>query len=72
MLDLTPRQLAALLWLPADGSWTKRPRWISAAVDSLRYDHPRLVDTDFDPRGALSRLTGAGREERKRRETSNA
>lgn len=66
-LRFTPAQLRALLWIPADGSWYAAPSDISAAMRSLHWFHPHLVQQDVDcgyPR--LYRLTPAGIAERVR------
>ena len=66
---LTPAQRRALLWLPADGSWTKAPRSVSGALGSLVLYYGSLAEADFLPGRQKPhyayRLTAEGMEERR-------
>ena len=74
-IKFTEPQLRALLWLPGDGSWSRKPREISAAVDSLCLYHPKLAETrsgPYAPRGGYitqAHLTEAGLIERAHRDS---
>ena len=69
---LTPAQRRALLWLPADGSWTKAPRSMSPAVSSLVLYYPRLARAELiglhHHAHYAYRLTAAGMAERAKQE----
>lgn len=70
----TEPQRSALLWLPADGSWSGEPGRMIRALGRLTLRHRALVEfhDTIGPRGGLSagynrrfRLTALGIEARK-------
>lgn len=62
---MTPAQIRALLWPPADGEWRVFAGSVLRAVNSLSLRYGRLVETEygaFGPRGGecyRARLTAA-------------
>jgi len=59
-MRLTPAQERALLFLPADGSWTTKPLGrMAPAAASLALYHKDLVDYEFGDFGRW-RLTARG------------
>lgn len=67
----TDAQIRALLWLPKDGAWKRKPGRMSASLNSLKLRHDKLAEFewgDFGPQGGREirwRLTDAGVEARK-------